>query len=142
MYFKETGAKDLEIAAWADGDGSTSTVQGQVRSVEFRSPVPPAPMCPKETRVTSTWHVAALADKVVLEAVCMSLDVPCGTSFNSVTCDTFTVVDGVMKMVRTCGVEWVQESWTKSLVEKNVPVELGTIGQKMANVVQKWMHHN
>ncbi|CAE7676939.1 prtp, partial [Symbiodinium sp. KB8] len=115
FYWEEMGSVDLEISAWSDGSSFASVVKGKVRTIEMRSPVPPAPMCPKETRVQSTWHVVILEDKVLLESVSMSLDVPCGTNFNVIACDTFSVQDGKLKMVRTCGIEWLQNTWLKSL---------------------------
>lgn len=139
-YFKATGTQDLDIGEWADGGASIAAVEGKVRSIEMRVPVPPAPMCPKQTRVTSTWHVAVFEHQVLLECVAMSLDVPCGTCFNTVSCDTFTVEKGRMKMVRTCGIEWIQSSWTKSLVESNAPPQLAKVAQTLAGVVQNWGH--
>eukprot|EP00439_Symbiodinium_sp_Y106_P050130 s994_g6.t1 len=132
------GSVDLEISAWSDGSSFASVVKGKVRTIEMRSPVPPAPMCPKETRVQSTWHVVILEDKVLLESVSMSLDVPCGTNFNVIACDTFSVQDGKLKMVRTCGIEWLQSTWLKSMIEQNVPPQLAAVGERMAKVVGRW----
>jgi len=75
---------------------------------------------------------------VVLESVTMSLDVPCGTNFYVIVCDTFTQEEGKINMVRMCGVEWVQSTWLKNLVEQNVPVELTKVGARMANVIGVW----
>merc|ERR1712014_509952 len=135
---KEVGATELDIGAWTDGSSFSSPMKGWVRSIEMRAPVPPAPMCPKTTRIQSTWHVVALEDKVLLESITMSLDVPCGTNFNAIACDTFTVENGRLKMTRTCGVEWVQSSWMKSMVELNVPPQLALMGARVAKVVQEW----
>merc|ERR1712151_1457236 len=101
---------------WASGQGAAVNVKGKVRSVEYQMSLPPAPMCPQETRCTATWHVVASPYKVVLESVTMSLDVPFGTSFNVVTCDTFTSdeASGRTHMVRTCGIEWVEVIWMRS----------------------------
>lgn len=138
FYWEEMGSVDLEISAWSDGSSFASVVKGKVRTIEMRSPVPPAPMCPKETRVQSTWHVVILEDKVLLESVSMSLDVPCGTNFNVIACDTFSVQDGKLKMVRTCGIEWLQNTWLKSMIEQNVPPQLAAVGERMAKVVGRW----
>merc|ERR1712232_374501 len=135
-YWREIGAKDLVISAWADGT-SAAAVRGRVRSVEYRMPVD-APMCPKETRVQSMWHVLVLDGTVVLESASMSLDVPMGTSFNTVVCDTFTIEGGSLRMVRSCAFEWVQSSWMKSLVEKTAQPELQKVGKKVASMVVRW----
>ncbi|CAE7466379.1 Ces2c, partial [Symbiodinium pilosum] len=138
FYWQEMGSMDLEISQWSDGGSFASAVKGKVRTIEMRSPVPPAPMCPKETRVQSTWHIVILEDKVLLESVSMSLDVPCGTNFNVIACDTFSVEDGKLKMVRTCGIEWLQSTWLKSMIEQNVPPQLAAVGERMAKVVGRW----
>merc|ERR1712232_1492001 len=135
-YWREIGAKDLVISAWADGT-SAAAVRGRVRSVEYRMPVD-APMCPKETRVQSMWHVLVLEGMVVLESASMSLDVPCGTSFNTVVCDTFTAERGRLRMVRSCAFEWVQSSWMKSLVEKTAQPELQQVGKQVASMIVRW----
>eukprot|EP00435_Cladocopium_sp_Y103_P072912 s597_g41.t1 len=92
FYWEETGAMDLDISPWSDGSSFASVVKGKVRTIEMRSP---------ETRVQSTWHIVVLPDKVLLESVTMSLDVPCGTMFNVISCDSFTMQDGKLKMSRT-----------------------------------------
>lgn len=142
MYWKEMGSTNLEIGGWTDGATFATPVQGKVRSIEMKTLVPPAPMCPKETRAQSTWHVVVLEDRVVLESVTMSLDVPCGTNFYVIVCDTFTCVEGKVNMVRTCGVEWVQQTWLKTMVEQNVPIELAKVGARMANVIGEWAKQN
>jgi len=81
IFFDSMGVHDIQVGPWATG-GAVANVKGKVRSVELRTPLPPNPMCPKETRVTSTWHVFADSSKVVFEQVSMSLDVPYGDSFN------------------------------------------------------------
>jgi len=140
-YFKEMGAQELEIGAWVEGTSLLGAVKGKVRSVDMRMPVPPAPMCPKDTRVQSTWHVVSLPDKLVLESVTMSLDVPYGTCFNVISCDTFTDTGNGLKMVRTCGVEFVQSTWLSHLVEANVPPNMIDIGKRLAKVVDRWWTH-
>merc|ERR1712113_1248485 len=100
QYFETVGhCSEIELGGWVDLPG----VQGRTRSVECRALVPPAPMCPKDTRCNQTWHVVNTPDKVVLESVNMSLDVPYGTSFNVIACVTFTIDSGRVRMVRTCG---------------------------------------
>eukprot|EP00425_Heterocapsa_triquetra_P043970 CAMPEP_0195067532 /NCGR_PEP_ID=MMETSP0448-20130528/12555_1 /TAXON_ID=66468 /ORGANISM="Heterocapsa triquestra, Strain CCMP 448" /LENGTH=101 /DNA_ID=CAMNT_0040098953 /DNA_START=1 /DNA_END=306 /DNA_ORIENTATION=- len=96
-------------------------------------------MCPKETRATATWHVVASPAKVVLETATMSLDVPYGTSFQVVVCDTFTATEsGTTRMVRTWGVAWVKSCFMKSLVEANVPIELEKSAHRMIEVLKEW----
>lgn len=145
MYFQDIGATHLEVGPWAGGGRSegaaVAAVKGKIRSADcvvVLSPQPP--MCPDRTRVQSTWHVVSTDVQVVLESVSMSLDVPCGTSFNVIVCDTFRVdtETGLTKMVRTYGLEWVQSNWLKSFVEANVPEELAKKGQGWADVVGRW----
>jgi len=138
FYWEEMNIRSLEIGEWADGCSFTSPVKGKVRSIEMRASVPPAPMCPKDTRVQSTWHVVVLEGLVLLESITMSLDVPYGTNFNVITCDSFTAENGQLKMTRTCGIDWVQHAWTKSMIERGVPPQIAAVGQRMANVVNRW----
>mmetsp|Transcript_23166 Transcript_23166/g.65382 ORF Transcript_23166/g.65382 Transcript_23166/m.65382 type:complete len:671 (+) Transcript_23166:86-2098(+) len=139
-YFKETGAWDMEIGPWAKG-GPAGKVKGKIRSIDMRVPVPPAPMCPKETRCTSTYHVVADERRIVLESVTMSLDVPYGDSFNVISADTFTINEetGQTRMVRTCGLDWVKSTWMRGMIEANVPPQLTIAGQRVADVVQEVM---
>lgn len=139
-FFNETGAYDVQVGPWAGG-AAVEKVKGKIRSVEMRVPVPPAPMCPKETRCAATWHVAVDASHVVLESVNMSLDVPYGDCFNVVACDTFKICEstGRMRMVRTCAVDWVKSTWMKSLVEANVPTEVTKAGERVAEVIKRHM---
>jgi len=140
MYFRDFGIYGLEVGAWMCGSVGASKVQGKVRSMDMRVPVPPAPMCPKETRCTSTWHTVTTDDKVMLESVIMSLDVPYGTSFNVVKCDTFTLDEatGNTRMTRYLTLEWVKSIWVQSLVEANVPKELEKDARQWAEVIKRW----
>jgi len=140
MYFEDLQAQDLEIHDWSDVSG----VKGLTRSVEMRIPVPPAPMCPKETRCTCTWHVSTSPVKIVLESTTMSLDVPYGTSFNVVVSDTFTREQGATctRMKRVCAVEWVSAIWMKSLVEQTVPPQMKSAAERWAVVLQDWAGAN
>jgi len=139
LYFERAGAKDMEVGPWADGHVAAQ-IRGSIRSIEMRVPVPPAPMCPAETRCTTTWHVVVEAEKVVLESVTMSLDVPYGTCFNVICCDTFTVdaATGNTFMKRTLGVEWVKTTWMKKMVEASVPGEVKKFGLRWAEQVKEW----
>mmetsp|Transcript_18111 Transcript_18111/g.39065 ORF Transcript_18111/g.39065 Transcript_18111/m.39065 type:complete len:698 (-) Transcript_18111:84-2177(-) len=137
-YFKRISAKDLEIGPWAEGH-IAAQVKGQLRSVEMRVPVPAFPMAPAETRLTVTWHVVVEESKVVLESSSMSLDVPYGTCFNVVACDTFTSDDqGNLRLRRTLGLDWVKSCWMKSMVEANAPTEVRRMGEVLASVVEDW----
>eukprot|EP00931_Biecheleriopsis_adriatica_P061040 TRINITY_DN36688_c0_g1_i1.p1 TRINITY_DN36688_c0_g1~~TRINITY_DN36688_c0_g1_i1.p1 ORF type:complete len:593 (-),score=124.57 TRINITY_DN36688_c0_g1_i1:97-1875(-) len=138
FYWKEMGIKELDIGAWTDGSEFPAPVKGKVRSIEMRVPVPPKPMCPRETRAQSTWHLVVEEDMIVLESITMSLDVPCGTNFNVIVCDTFTVEDGKLKIQRTCGLEWLQSSWLKSMVEQNVPPQLVEVAETLVKEVREW----
>ncbi|CAJ1350734.1 unnamed protein product [Effrenium voratum] len=90
----------------------------EVRSMSMRVPVPPAPMCPKESRCACTWHLVADEKRLLLESVIMSLDVPYGTCFNVIKCDTFSVdPTGNILFERKLSLEWVKFCWVKALVE-------------------------
>ena len=91
MHFQDLKMQNIELGPWVSGTSSGSKVQGKLRSMSMRVPVPPAPMCPKESRCACTWHVVCEAEKCLLESVIMSLDVPYGTCFNVIKCDTFTI---------------------------------------------------
>lgn len=125
-YFRALGARNLDMGPWASGCGAAARVKGKVRSLEMVAPCPPAPMCPKETRVHSTWHVLSAEHKIVQECVTMSLDVPYGECFNVVYSDTYTVEEATGRtcMSRAVGIEWLKSVWTKRLVEANVPKEM------------------
>jgi len=129
-------AKDVDIGPWA----KSNKVDGLVRPVQMRVPVPPAPMCPEETRVSSTWHVASSTSKVVLESVLMSLDVPYGDCFNIVVVDTFHVDTrtGRTHMMRVLAIEWVKSTWLKNMIETNVNSEIKAAGERWAKLIAEW----
>lgn len=139
-YFRVSGAHDIQVGPWAVG-GAAALVSGRVRSLEWRTPLPPAPLCPKETRCTGTWHVAADDSRVILESVSMSLDVPYGDTFNVITCDTFSIDEktGRTCMVRTCAIEWVKSTWMQSVLETNVALEVGKAGAHMRDAVKQYV---
>lgn len=144
-YFRDTGATNLDVGPWASGDRSedatVAAVKGKVRSVDFVQVLDPKPfMCPDKTHIHSTWHVVSTDVQVVVESVSMSLDVPYGTDFNVIVCDTFRVdaETGHTKMVRTYGLEWVNSIMWASMVEAKVPEELTKGGHLCADVVARW----
>merc|ERR1712087_6599 len=126
----------MEVGPWASCEGAIARGQGKIRSVECRAPVPPMPLTPKETRCSATWHLVVSPSEVVLESVSMSLDVPYGTTFNVIYCDTFSLdtVTGHIHVVRRCGVEWVRSQFMvpKSLVETNCQQQGATYGEQTA----------
>eukprot|EP00928_Gymnodinium_smaydae_P045275 TRINITY_DN30202_c0_g1_i1.p1 TRINITY_DN30202_c0_g1~~TRINITY_DN30202_c0_g1_i1.p1 ORF type:complete len:600 (-),score=57.77 TRINITY_DN30202_c0_g1_i1:199-1941(-) len=130
-------AKDLDIGPWA----SRHSVEGLVRDVQMRVPVPPAPMCPEHTRVTSTWHVVRNSSRVVLESVIMSLDVPYGDCFRIITVDTFTVdeASSTTRMVRVMELEWLKSTWIKSLIETSVHTEVTAAGKRWSKLIGEWV---
>lgn len=142
MQFKDLKAYNIELGPWLLGKdaGTGSKVQGKLRSMEMRVPVPPAPMCPKESRVTCTWHVVSDDSRVLLESVLMSLDAPYGTCFNVIKCDTFSLNadTGRTRFERRLSLEWVKSCWVKALVEANVPREIKLDGEKFVEVVKDW----
>jgi hypothetical protein len=144
-YFQDVLATNLEVGPWASGDRSegatVAAVKGKIRSVDFVKILDPRPfMCPDKTQVHSTWHVVSTDVQVVFESVLMSLDVPYGTDFNVIVCDTFRVdaKTGHTKMVRTYGLEWVNSILWTSVVEAKVPEELTKAGHLWADVVVRW----
>merc|ERR1711920_914862 len=61
QYLQQLGAYDFNVAEWrrtAMADGTELTIPGPskvaVRELRMQSSVPPHPMCPKTTRVTTT----------------------------------------------------------------------------------------
>mmetsp|Transcript_52617 Transcript_52617/g.117991 ORF Transcript_52617/g.117991 Transcript_52617/m.117991 type:complete len:657 (-) Transcript_52617:18-1988(-) len=139
MHFKDLNMHSIELGPWVAGDAHGSKVQGKLRSMSMRVPVPPAPMCPKESRCACTWHVVSGDGKVVLESVIMSLDVPYGTCFNVIKCDTFTIdKSGNTILERKFSLEWVKGCWIKSLVEASVPKEIKADGVQWAELIRKW----
>jgi len=141
LYWDMLRASDLEIGPWASGRGAAAKVQGSVRSVQMRIPLPRQMMCPEETRCTSIWHVLVTPSKVVLESATMCFDVPYGDYYNVVLCDTFSldITTGRMRMVRTCGVEWLKTTWVKGTVERNVWSSAEERGRQWAEQVALWM---
>ena len=140
MHFQDLNMQSIELGPWVDGTSSGSKVQGKLRSMSMRVPVPPAPMCPKESRCACTWHVVCGEERCLLESVIMSLDVPYGTCFNVIKCDIFTVDTGSGNTIleRKFSLEWVKGCWIKSLVEANVPKEIKADGVQWANLIKKW----
>ena len=97
-------------------------------------------MCPKESRCACTWHVVCEDDRCLLESVIMSLDVPYGTCFNVIKCDTFSRDEksGNTVLERKFSLEWVKGCWIKSLVEASVPKEVKADGEQWAQLIKKW----
>mmetsp|Transcript_98206 Transcript_98206/g.306379 ORF Transcript_98206/g.306379 Transcript_98206/m.306379 type:complete len:563 (-) Transcript_98206:110-1798(-) len=138
--FRDLGARDMEVGPWASGTGAATRVRGKLRSLGMRIPPPPAPMCPSETRVTSTYHVVSEAGHVILESSTLSLDVPYGTYFHVVICDTFSVHGdtGRTQMTRNFALQWEKSTWMQSMIETAVPEQLLKDAQRLADVTQKW----
>jgi hypothetical protein len=137
-FWANQGAKDFEIGAWTTR--AVGGVKGKVRSVEIaHMPVPPAPLCPEETRVEMTYHFYQDDGQVVLEYVCMSLDVPYGTNFNVVVCDTFVSEEGRTRMTRHVAIEWLQSVFMKNVVEANVPKNCAANGRLFAETIVQWV---
>eukprot|EP00439_Symbiodinium_sp_Y106_P081235 s569_g20.t1 len=140
MHFQDLKMHGIELGPWVSGTSSGSKVQGKLRSMSMRVPVPPAPMCPKESRCACTWHVVCEDDRCLLESVIMSLDVPYGTCFNVIKCDTFSRDEksGNTVLERKFSLEWVKGCWIKSLVEASVPKEVKADGEQWAQLIKKW----
>ena len=143
MFLKGTKkANDIELGPWIEGRsaGTGSKVKGKLRSLEMRAPVPPAPMCPKESRVATTYHVVCDDSKILFESVIMSLDVPYGTCFNVIECDTFSYDPSTKHTIfeRRLSLEWVKSCWVKALVEINVPKEVKADAEQFVETVRDW----
>ena len=140
MHFQDLHMHSIELGPWVSGTSSGSKVAGKLRSMSMRVPVPPAPMCPKESRCACTWHVVSEDDRCLLESVIMTLDVPYGTCFNVIKCDTFTTdsESGNTILERKLSLEWVKGCWIKSLVEASVPKEIQADGVQWAALIKKW----
>lgn len=138
-YLKAVSATEVSFGAWTAGQ-NTSGISGKARTMEMRMPLPPAPMRPKDTRCTTIWHLIANPTKVALESVVTSYDVPYGTCFNVVKCDTFYLdEDSHVRYVRTVAMEWLKPCWVRTIVETNAFAEVGRDGAKMAEVVKQWL---
>lgn len=138
-YLKAVSASEVSFGAWTAGQ-NTSGISGKARTMEMRMPLQPAPMRPKDTRCTIIWHLIANPMKVALESVVTSYDVPYGTCFNVVKCDTFYLdEDSHIRYVRTVAMEWLKPCWVRAIVETNAFAEVGRDGAKMAEVVKQWL---
>lgn len=138
----EGGSTERDIGPWEDPDGAglARQVQGKLRKIKMRVPVPPQPMCPPTTRIDQNCHVLVEDGKVIKETSTISLDVPYGDYFNVIIRDTFTLTDsGVIHMERVFGLEWVKSTMMKSMVETNVPPNLVKDAEKIATVMKKWI---
>eukprot|EP00930_Biecheleria_cincta_P084106 TRINITY_DN73597_c0_g1_i1.p1 TRINITY_DN73597_c0_g1~~TRINITY_DN73597_c0_g1_i1.p1 ORF type:complete len:643 (-),score=126.06 TRINITY_DN73597_c0_g1_i1:429-2357(-) len=139
---KDQGSTELDIEAWQDreGQGQAKRVHGKLRNIKMRVPVPPAPMCPPTTRVEQVCHVFVEESRVLRETSTLSLDVPYGTCFKTVIQDCFTVVDGdSIKMTRSFGLEWVQSTMMKGMIESNVPPNLKLDAEALAAFLRQWI---
>jgi len=137
---KDCAERDLGPWEDPDGPGLAKQVHGKLRLVKMRIPVPPAPMCPPTTRIEQAVHFFAEEDRVIRETSTLSLDVPCGTYFNVVIRDTYTLTDsGAIKMVRTFGLEWLMSTYLKSMIEANVPKNLVADAELQAELLTKWV---
>jgi len=76
------GATETNVASRVDDSDSTSTVH--IREVTFVMPVPPAPMCPRKTKVTTSCRVSIQAGEptvITMDTSSVSHDVPFGSNF-------------------------------------------------------------
>jgi len=136
---KSLEARDMKISAWRDGASFSSPVQGKVRAIDYKLPLAiPLPMTPSEIRTTSTWHVAVTDDKVVLESITSSTDVPCGEAFNILVCDTFTHESGQTTLVRTIGFEWFDSCFLKSAIQPTMSANLVSGAKALQRSIGDW----
>jgi len=136
-HFKRCGAHSMRIGAWATG-GAASQVRGKMRSGEMVVPVPPHPMCAKETRISVTYHVLVTPGVVIYETVTMSHDVPYGSCFNLVLCDRFTEDSkGKVIMTRHAALEWLQSCWLQKQVEKGAKAGLKPDAKKWGQFLRE-----
>jgi hypothetical protein len=136
IYYEMFRAEDIDVSSWST---RMKDMKGKVRSVEVgRMPLPPAPMCPAETRMSQTYHAYHDESRVVIESVSTSLDVPYGNTFNVVVCDTFVSEGGCTRMIRTAGAEWLQSVWLQGAITKKVSSENRVLGEKVANLVREF----
>jgi len=140
MYFDKAGIQLEKIGHWTSGVESDYKVQGKLRTLDMKVPVPPAPFCPAESRCDSTWHVASDEGMVILESIVKTLDVPFGKCFNVIKTDVFTLdrESGHTKMVRTMSFDWIESCWSKKMVEAQVPQELHKDAEQWAMVLKRW----
>eukprot|EP00931_Biecheleriopsis_adriatica_P102325 TRINITY_DN77310_c0_g1_i1.p1 TRINITY_DN77310_c0_g1~~TRINITY_DN77310_c0_g1_i1.p1 ORF type:complete len:653 (+),score=153.40 TRINITY_DN77310_c0_g1_i1:28-1986(+) len=138
---EDQGASERQIEPWASEDhAEAKKVHGKLRTLKMRVPVPPQPMCPPTTMVEQTVHVWVEADQVTKETATLSLDVPYGTCFRTVICDTFTVTaGGATQMERRFGLEWLQSTMMKSMIEMNVPPNLIEDAKKGVAFMKRWL---
>eukprot|EP00928_Gymnodinium_smaydae_P014219 TRINITY_DN15174_c1_g5_i1.p1 TRINITY_DN15174_c1_g5~~TRINITY_DN15174_c1_g5_i1.p1 ORF type:complete len:621 (+),score=82.46 TRINITY_DN15174_c1_g5_i1:295-2157(+) len=136
-YYSKVGARNMDIGAWAEG-GASGNVQGKARSIEYIKPLPPKPLCPRESRIQQTVHVVVSEEKVILEQSVMTLDVPAGTAWILWVRDTFTSCDGRVRMQRDCACEWLQSCWIKSMIESQTPKATAEETPPMIESVMEW----
>merc|ERR1711879_939157 len=92
--FKAQGATEIQASPWtAAAAGSHSKANGVTsqpskvveRSVNMRMPLPPAPFCPKTTRITKTFRCSYWKDgnskSIMIQSSSASHDVPFGSHF-------------------------------------------------------------
>jgi hypothetical protein len=137
-HFSDLGARSLDIGPWARG-GAATHLLGKVRSGEMIMPVPPLPMCPKETRQTVTYHVLATQTEVIFEKVTMNHDVPFGAYFNVVQCDRFTVdeASGQTIMTRYAAIEWFKSTWLEKQIQNGTKTSLKTDAEKFVDLLRR-----
>jgi len=90
-HFTRLGATGMMVKPWiedAGGGDSSSDAVTKVREAEMQVPVPPAPMCPRTTRMTVTICVRVQPSEgppgspaIVLHLSSISHDVPFGDKF-------------------------------------------------------------
>jgi len=86
-------ATELSVAPWLEdaGGGDASPAAGssgstvKIREVSLKVPVPPAPMCPRKTRLTTTYCLTTTPShgdfSITLQSSSVSHDVPFGDKF-------------------------------------------------------------
>ncbi|CAE8692042.1 unnamed protein product, partial [Polarella glacialis] len=100
-FLAAQGATDVRSLAWiVDSEACASSspspeggpahacsgnkaTEMKIRQVQCMMPVPPAPMCPRQTNFTATYRLFVAPDgaSIVIESSCLSHDVPFGDKF-------------------------------------------------------------
>jgi len=150
QHFRQLGATEIDTSPWirvgieedSSGLAPTGTSKLELRELRMRTSVPPAPMCPKTTRVTATLCLIASVSKegsasLTIMSSKISHDVPFGDKFLvqekvelTPRCAGETGVDlrisGRVVFLQTCGM-------LQSRINSNIMSQLEATAEALAS---------
>lgn len=150
--FERQGATEIVVMPWCLAPPELSDASrpaGKVRDLALVMPVPPAPMCPKSTKMTFTYHVVfspaleeGVPPTILIESSAQSHDVPFGNSFLVQERTEFSPCDSGASVKKEARVLFTRSvGFLKSKIQGSVHEGLIKSATEMGDFLQSWNRH-